>query len=215
MELIHREEWGAIPNKYPFKHHKPSKITIHNIGSSESPIIPDFKGHESIQSIDRYHVKTKGWNAIGYHFIIGTEGEIYEGRPETVVGAHVKNDNTNNIGINIYCNSNVEVPTDAQIKSLKDLLIYLTNKYNINDKRIYGHNQLGNTDCPGSNLKRILPVIFDTFREDEQLRGETVEAVVMDEVSYVKVDVLSMMKEISEDMNKINHKMVEIAKLLK
>ena len=215
MKIIHRKDWGAIPNKYDFKQHNPNKITIHNIGSSETPIIGKFKRIESIQSIDKYHVKTRGWNAIGYHFIIAPNGDIYEGRPENVVGAHVKNNNTGNIGINIYCNSNVEIPTELQILKLKELLVYLTEKYNISDKSIYGHNQLGNTDCPGTNIEQMLPMIIDTFREVNQLRGETVEFVVMDEVSYNKVDVLSIMKQISEDMNKLNIKMVEIVKLLK
>ena len=45
---------------------------------------------------------------------------------------------------------NVERMGGAQYNSLKELIPYLQNKYNIN--KIYGHRELNQTDCPGRNF---------------------------------------------------------------
>ena len=48
--------------------------------------------------IDQWHVK-RGWNGIGYHFVILIGGQTVEGRSIERVGAHVEGSNANSIGI--------------------------------------------------------------------------------------------------------------------
>lgn len=48
--------------------------------------------------IDRWH-RAKGWNGIGYHFVIRRDGTIEKGRPANTVGAHVENFNAISVGI--------------------------------------------------------------------------------------------------------------------
>lgn len=48
--------------------------------------------------IDRWH-REKGWERIGYHFVIGLTGTIELGRPVDVPGAHVTGHNAKTIGI--------------------------------------------------------------------------------------------------------------------
>lgn len=212
INVIKRAEWGAIPNKYPFKKHVPNRITIHNIGSSESPIIDNFKGAESIRSIDNYHVNVRKWNAIGYHYIIAPNGDIYEGRPDDVVGAHVRNNNTGNIGINIYCNSNVEVPTDKQIEKCKELMLFLMNKYNIDSSTIKGHYQLCATDCPGTNIKKLLPEWVKEISQTPIIPIKTVKTPV----KIVKnKEVLKLLKELSTNVKNMNDKLATIVELMK
>ena len=207
MKIIKRKEWGAIKNKYPFTSHTPNKITVHNIGSSESPIINKFKGAESIRAIDNYHVNVRKWNAIGYHYIIAPNGDVYIGRPDNVVGAHVRNHNTGNIGINIYCNSNVEIPTDKQIDSLKELLRNLTNKYCIDSKSIYGHYELVATDCPGKNIKKMLPNIIKTFEIDTKKAIDT-------KVLNNNPEILKMLHTVATEINNINQKLIIITDMI-
>lgn len=47
---------------------------------------------------------TKGWDDIGYNFIIGEDGNIYEGRGWGKKGAHSKPFNSKSIGICIIGN---------------------------------------------------------------------------------------------------------------
>tara|TARA_R100001463_G_scaffold38759_3_gene83216 strand:- start:12895 stop:13638 length:744 start_codon:yes stop_codon:yes gene_type:complete len=76
MEFITRKEWGAIESGKrlsPFRF-KPVGIVVHHTtGASSMPA-------ERVKSHDHYHTKTLGWKSIGYNFLIGENGEIFEGR---------------------------------------------------------------------------------------------------------------------------------------
>lgn len=39
-----------------------------------------------------------GWSDIGYNFVVGEDGLVYEGRGWSTVGAHAPNFNSNSIG---------------------------------------------------------------------------------------------------------------------
>jgi N-acetyl-anhydromuramyl-L-alanine amidase AmpD len=49
-------------------------------------------------TIRRWHLR-QGWSDIGYHFVIGIDGEIERGRPEEIAGSHVRGFNTGSIGV--------------------------------------------------------------------------------------------------------------------
>lgn len=46
-----------------------------------------------------YQMNSKGWNDIGYNFLVGEDGNIYEGRGWGKKGAHSKSFNGKSIGI--------------------------------------------------------------------------------------------------------------------
>lgn len=48
--------------------------------------------------IREWHLE-RGFSDIGYHYVIGLNGEVRPGRPESVVGAHCKGHNTRSIGV--------------------------------------------------------------------------------------------------------------------
>ncbi len=50
------------------------------------------------KEIRKWH-KDKGWNDIGYHYVIRRDGSVEKGRKENVIGAHVKGYNKHSIGI--------------------------------------------------------------------------------------------------------------------
>lgn len=43
--------------------------------------------------------KAQGWSDIGYHKLIGINGEIWDGRPEETAGAHIKGHNANSLAV--------------------------------------------------------------------------------------------------------------------
>lgn len=57
------------------------------------------------------------------------------------------------IGICMEGRFNVEEMGNSQYNSLKELVRYLQNKYNIN--KIYAHRELNQTDCQGNNFPLI------------------------------------------------------------
>ncbi|MFV3010965.1 N-acetylmuramoyl-L-alanine amidase [Clostridium botulinum] len=103
----------------------------------------------SIQDIHSWHLNN-GWSGCGYNYFIKKDGSIYKGRPDNAIGAHCLSYNGVSIGICMEGRFNVEEMGNSQYNSLKELICYLQNKYNIN--KIYGHRELNETDCPGNNF---------------------------------------------------------------
>ena len=111
---------------------------------------------------DRDH-RQKGWDELGYDFVIGNgtdtgDGQIEVGPrwPVQKWGAHTKTPdnrfNERGIGICLVGNFDEDRPTAAQIQSLVRLTTYLMRTYHIRPADIIGHNQAKPTDCPGRNL---------------------------------------------------------------
>jgi N-acetylmuramoyl-L-alanine amidase len=109
--------------------------------------------------IDKWHRK-QGWACIGYHYVIRRDGTVEEGRDEAVVGAHVANWNHNSIGICMAggvdandINKAVNNFTEAQFKSLKQLLIDLKVRYP--KAKIQGHRDFPDVKkaCPSFDVK--------------------------------------------------------------
>lgn len=127
-------------------------IVVHHVG------IPS--GEVSAQQIHDAHL-ANGWAGIGYHYVIHKDGVIDRGRPLATVGAHAQGRNYDTVGINVTGNFEEEVPTDAQIQSLEQLIAALCRIYDLtpNDQTIIGHRDVNSTDCPGQYLYEKLPQI--------------------------------------------------------
>lgn len=130
------------------------KIYIHH-----SALSPDV-GFEAIREL---HIQ-RGFDDIGYHFVIEKNGEIRKGRDINTQGAHVKGDNTESIGICICGNFEEICPNKIQIKTLILLLNKLFRK--IGELQILGHKDfsLADTLCPGKYLYKLLPDIRKKLR---------------------------------------------------
>ena len=106
--------------------------------------------NQSVEVINNFHKNTMGWAGIGYHFYIYQNGDIYEGRPLHLRGAHIKGENSRSIGVCCAGNFDMQnITTDfpEQYKSLIKLLVWLVKKYpGIAIKR---HTDFSAKSCPG------------------------------------------------------------------
>lgn len=98
----------------------------------------------TVADIRRMHL-ARGFSDIGYHYLIGLNGEIWTGRPIEKIGAHVKGHNTGSVGISYVGGVTAsgkakDTRTLAQKESLRKLLAELVAKYPIT--RIVGHRDL-------------------------------------------------------------------------
>jgi hypothetical protein len=124
----------------------------------------------SADQFDRMH-RAKGWDELGYHFVIGNgtlsgNGEVEVGSRwvKQKHGAHAKvagHPEYNDLGIGICLVGNFDItrPSEAQMDSLARLVRCMMNRYGISRSHIYGHGQLKPTDCPGRNF-----IYSDLFR---------------------------------------------------
>ena len=113
-------------------------------------------------AFDKMH-RAKGWDELGYHFVIGNgtdtgNGQIEVGSrwPKQKWGAHAKTPdnryNEHGIGICLVGNFDVNHPTQQQLRSLNKLVAYLMATYHIPADHVLGHRDTKSTDCPGRNL---------------------------------------------------------------
>lgn len=94
--------------------------------------------------ITRWH-KQRGFDTIGYHYVIRRNGTRETGRPENTVGAHVRGHNVNSIGVCLAGGVNAAGKPDnnftpAQFTTLETLLKELRERYP--RTRICGHRDL-------------------------------------------------------------------------
>jgi N-acetyl-anhydromuramyl-L-alanine amidase AmpD len=101
------------------------------------------------QDIHKWHLK-RGWTGFGYHFLVRKDGQIFRGRPEDTIGAHISNYNSRSIGICFEGDYMEETMPRAQLEAGKELVAYLKDKYNIN--KVKGHRDLMATSCPGDKF---------------------------------------------------------------
>lgn len=106
-----------------------------------------------IRDIDKMH-RARGFNGVGYHYVIKRDGMIERGRKETEIGAHVGGQNTGKIGICLIGGLDratgpsvgVDNRTDAQKRSAKALITELLQRYP--GAKVLGHRDLAATLCP-------------------------------------------------------------------
>ena len=114
-------------------------------------------------AFDKMH-RSKGWDEMGYHFVIGNGTDTRDGQvevggrwPRQKWGAHAKTaDNRFNdfgIGVCLVGNFDLARPSDQHVRSLSKLVAHLMRTYRIPAERVVGHGDTGRaTECPGRML---------------------------------------------------------------
>ena len=129
---------------------KINKIIIHCSAT------PEGREH-NVADIRRWHLK-RGFNDIGYHYLIHIDGTIEEGRPINKQGAHCSGENRGSIGLCYVggMSKDMKKAKDTRTQAQKDSLIKLMHeliyKYN-KDMTIHGHNEYANKSCPSFIVK--------------------------------------------------------------
>lgn len=113
------------------------------------------------KAFDKYHREVRGWDELGYHFVIGNGTDTADGQievgprwPTQKHGAHAKTPdnkyNEHGIGICLVGNFDNHRPSAKQMASLTKLVAYLADTYKVPQASIIGHKMTGKlTDCPG------------------------------------------------------------------
>ena len=129
-----------------------NKIIVHCSGT------PEFKEFD-VNDIRTWHVDGNGWSDVGYHYIVKLDGVIENGRPESKIGAHVKGNNRDSIGLCYIGGMNrdmtkwLDTRTDKQKEALLQILKDLKQKYP--GAIIYGHKDFTKKKlCPSFDAKK-------------------------------------------------------------
>ncbi len=129
-----------------------SRMTVHHEGWKPVWFADQRSTAERLDLIRESH-RGRGWADIGYHYIIDRAGMVWEGRDIRYQGAHVRNQNEENLAIMLLGNFDLQRPSDAQYVKLIDTLRVLRYRHNVPVNRIYTHQELMPTACPGRALQ--------------------------------------------------------------
>jgi hypothetical protein len=177
--IVPRSAWGADEsirrNEPAYASSVGFTIVHHTAGpNSYSPA----EAAAIMRGIQIYHVKSNGWNDIGYNFLVDRYGTVYEGRyggiDRNVVGAHARGFNTGSAGVAVIGTfMSVGIPAAAEA-SLERLLAWRLDLAHVDPlstftaisggserypagipvflRAVSGHRDTGLTSCPGDLL---------------------------------------------------------------
>jgi N-acetylmuramoyl-L-alanine amidase len=150
--IVSRAEWGArnptgttaISRPVPryFVHH-----TEGGHCTTQAACVSIVKG------IQNYHMDGNGWADIGYNFLVGEDGNAYEGRGWDRVGAHSPNYNSVAYGVSVIGSYTSRNPNAAALAVTQQLISCgislgkLSSNYSL-----HGHRDGTCTSCPGDTL---------------------------------------------------------------
>jgi len=177
--IISRDDWGGneLLRRNAPRYAPAVRLVIVHHTATPNNYTPD-QAAAIVRGIDVYHVKSNGWNDIGYNFLIDRFGRVYEGRyggiTRNVIGAHALGFNTGSVGIALIGNFMTAKPTAAAVQALERLiawrldlahvdpvstLTYVSNgseRWRVGTKvklrAVSGHRDTGSTSCPGNYL---------------------------------------------------------------
>jgi hypothetical protein len=151
---------------------KVKQVVLHHTGEHRNSEAEKLSGKERVRSIYYSHTVNNGWGDIGYHYVIDKAGKIYEGRAggDFVVGAHAYCANVATVAVAFIGNFQITYPTEAQLRSGRKLIAYLTDKYGLRANgrtrfqgrsmpTVVAHRDLAATQCAGRKMQKLLPTL--------------------------------------------------------
>ncbi|KAG4080681.1 hypothetical protein HA402_013211 [Bradysia odoriphaga] len=150
--ILTKRQWGGrTAVKVPYQIIPVPNVIIHHTVSQTC----DTKSSCAtiISNIQNHHMNELDFDDIGYNFLIGNDGLVYEGAGWHVEGAHTYHWNKKSIGIAFVGDFSSELPSLAAIESAKKLIKCGVEKGEIaRSYSLYGARQLTATESPGIEL---------------------------------------------------------------
>uniref|UniRef100_T1J7Z8 Peptidoglycan-recognition protein n=1 Tax=Strigamia maritima TaxID=126957 RepID=T1J7Z8_STRMM len=153
VTFVTRKEWNARPPKesYQYINESVPYAFIHHTAMTECN---DFESCcAEMRIIQNFHMDDRGWDDIGYSFLVGGDGRVYIGRDWGVVGAHTYRYNTVGYGISFMGTFTNKLPNENAMEAVKKLIgCGVVQKYLQSDYGLYGHRDGRCTECPGDKF---------------------------------------------------------------
>lgn len=156
-QVIPRCQWGAKPRKgvpvplsLPVDH-----LFVHHTYTPSAPCLSFPDCARDMRAMQGFHQDDRGWSDIGYSFVVGSDGYVYEGVGWNTVGTHTRGQNSVGYGVSFIGNFSSVLPSRYSLDLLRRSLVQCA----VNGGRLVsnftmkGHRQAVNyTTCPGDAL---------------------------------------------------------------
>ncbi|NP_001037786.1 peptidoglycan recognition protein 5 [Danio rerio] len=170
-DTVSRRGWDAVQPREMTQMESPAHTVIVHHTALRFCAHPRESVTE-LAHIQRMHMQERGFDDIGYNFLISGDGTVYEGRGWGIVGAHAKEHNFYSVGIAFMGNLNADLPSSASLSALLRLLhIGVLHGHVRPNFVLLGHKDVAKTACPGENLYSVLPKLRDRLQNNELLQA--------------------------------------------
>ncbi|XP_077461508.1 N-acetylmuramoyl-L-alanine amidase [Stigmatopora argus] len=153
-QIIPRCQWRANAHKGP-----PIPLTlplrslyVHHTYEPSQPCLSFSQCSQDMRAMQHFHQGFRNWSDIGYSFVVGSDGYVYEGRGWNLLGTHTRGHNSLGFGVSIIGNYTSALPS----RHAMDLLRHRLTRCAVDGGRlvanytVHGHRQMVNyTSCPG------------------------------------------------------------------
>lgn len=189
------------------------RIVIHHTAENSQTDKDDFA---MIRGIYYYHAVVRGWGDIGYNYLVGQRGQIFEGRSggDYNVAAHALWNNKSSVWVSVMGNFMTDSVVSEQEEAVKTMVEFLSKKYGIDihttsmghreckkdgciiddfiTPNLAGHREVGFTSCPGDNL-------FSIVEDIRKTETSTIGRSSIINPSYNSVKIASLSSNISSE----------------
>ncbi len=175
LTILSRASWNPTKPRRAPTTTQPVRVTIHHTASPSGDAADKTAALGVVRAVQADH-RARGYDDIGYNFLVGPGGEVIEARGMGVLGAHAGAANEGNMGISLIGNFETEKPAPAQERAAIRLAGYLAYAYGMDPEKagvLSGHGELMTTACPGRNVALLLP----TWRKLVAAQERELEAV--------------------------------------
>ncbi|XP_078597485.1 peptidoglycan-recognition protein SC2-like isoform X1 [Branchiostoma floridae x Branchiostoma japonicum] len=158
LTIITRAEWGARPPKSRANLTSPVPYVIIHHSYEPDVCWNRSQCEKYVRGIQNFHMDTRGWDDIGYNFLVGGNGDVFEGRGWGVKGAQAGPDwNNRSIGICFIGDFTDKLPPKEAITAGKVLIqLGVDKKKLVANYTLYGHRQVRPTECPGNEFFKLV-----------------------------------------------------------
>ncbi|XP_037118878.1 N-acetylmuramoyl-L-alanine amidase [Syngnathus acus] len=153
-QIISRCQWRAkaykgtpIPLSLPL-----GFLYIHHTYEPSQPCLSFSECSRDMRAMQRFHQEVRNWSDIGYSFVVGSDGYVYEGRGWNILGTHTRGHNSLGFGVSIIGNYTSTLPSRHALDLVRRRLTSCAvgGGKLVANYTVHGHRQTVNyTSCPG------------------------------------------------------------------
>lgn len=154
--MVTRSQWGARSAACSTRMSAPVPFVI--IHHTEGAFCSTRASCSSqARGIQRLHMDDRKWCDIGYSFLVGEDGNVYEGRGWSRAGAHAPSMNSRSLGISVIGSFSRKPPNLAAQRAVKSLISCGVSRGLIRSNYILkGHRNVSPTSCPGNSFYNLI-----------------------------------------------------------
>ena len=148
MNHVSRKQWGAQPPKggafTRLNRRRVAGVVVHHSGVERPP-----RGTNAVKAYESHHL-SKGWDGIGYNWLVDETGTIFEGRGWEARGAATKGWNSKSISV-CYTGYGYREPHVNVLESIQTVITEAERTFG-KGLWVETHRRKGSTTCPGDWL---------------------------------------------------------------